>query len=43
MNKYELALVVNAKVEDDVKAATVEKAQKYIDVFQAFLAPELGE
>ena len=33
MNKYELALVVNAKVEDDVKAATVEKAQKYITRF----------
>ena len=33
MNQYELALVVSAKVEDDVKAATVEKAQKYITRF----------
>ena len=30
MNKYELALVVNAKVEEDVKTATVEKAKEYI-------------
>ena len=30
MNKYELALVVNAKVEDDVSTATVEKAKEYI-------------
>ena len=33
MNQYELALVVSAKVEDDVKAATLEKAQKYITRF----------
>ncbi len=26
MNKYELALVVNAKIEDDARTATVEKA-----------------
>ncbi|MGN0342231.1 MAG: 30S ribosomal protein S6 [Roseburia sp.] len=30
MNKYELALVVNAKIEDDVRNATVEKAKEYI-------------
>ena len=30
MNKYELALVVNAKGEDDVRTATVEKAKEYI-------------
>ncbi|MCI5621293.1 MAG: 30S ribosomal protein S6 [Lachnospiraceae bacterium] len=30
MNKYELALVVNAKIEDDVRTATVEKAKEYI-------------
>lgn len=30
MNKYELALVVNAKVEDDIRTATVEKAKEYI-------------
>ena len=27
MNKYELALVVDAKIEDEVRAATVEKAR----------------
>ena len=31
MNKYELALVVNAKAEDDVRTATVEKAKEYIE------------
>ena len=30
MNKYELALVVSAKVEDDVREAVVEKAKGYI-------------
>ena len=30
MNKYELALVVNAKIEEDVRAATVEKAKDYV-------------
>ena len=30
MNKYELALVVSAKVEDEVRNATVEKAKEYI-------------
>ena len=30
MNKYELALVVSAKVEDEVRTATVEKAKEYI-------------
>ncbi len=30
MNKYELALVVNAKVDDEVRLATVEKAKEYI-------------
>ena len=30
MNKYELALVVNAKIEDDVRTATVEKAKEYV-------------
>ena len=33
MNKYELALVVNAKIEDDARAATVEKAKGYITRF----------
>ena len=30
MNKYELALVVNAKIEDEARAAVVEKAKGYI-------------
>ena len=30
MNKYELALVVSAKIEDDARAAVVEKAKDYI-------------
>ena len=31
MNKYELALVVSAKIEDDARAAVVEKAKDYVD------------
>ena len=30
MKKYELALVVNAKIKDDARAAVVEKAKEYI-------------
>ena len=30
MNKYELALVVSAKIEDDARTPTVEKAKDYI-------------
>ena len=30
MNKYELALVLNGKLEDDAKAAALEKVQGYI-------------
>ena len=33
MNKYELALVVSAKIEDDARAAVVEKAKEYITRF----------
>lgn len=33
MNKYELVLVVNAKIEDDARLATVEKAKGYIERF----------
>ncbi len=33
MNKYELALVVNAKIEEDARTATVEKAKEYIARF----------
>ncbi len=31
MNKYELALVVSAKVEDDVRDAVVARAKEYIE------------
>lgn len=30
MHKYELALVVNAKIEDDVRTATVDKVKEYV-------------
>ena len=30
MNKYELAVVVNAKIEDDARTATIEKVKEYI-------------
>ena len=33
MNKYELVLVVNAKIEDDARTATVEKVKEYITRF----------
>ncbi len=33
MNKYELALVVNAKIEDDERAAVVERAKELIARF----------
>lgn len=33
MNKYELALVVNAKIEDDERAVAVEKAKEIITRF----------
>lgn len=33
MNKYELAIVVNAKAEDEVRTATVEKVKEYITRF----------
>ena len=31
MNKYELAVVVSAKIEDDERAATIEKVKAYIE------------
>ena len=37
MNKYELALVVNAKIEDDARAAVVEKAKSILLVLKALL------
>ena len=33
MSKYELALVVSAKIEDDERAAVVDKAKSYIERF----------
>ena len=30
MNRYELALVVNAKLEDEARAAVIEKAKGYV-------------
>lgn len=33
MNKYELVLVVNAKIEDDARAAVVDKAKAYVERF----------
>lgn len=33
MNKYELVLVVNAKIEDDARAAVVGKAKAYVERF----------
>ena len=35
MNKYELALIVSAKIEDDARAAVVEKAKEYIKIGRA--------
>ena len=36
MNKYELALVLNAKVEDDVRTATLEKVKGLVERFQRY-------
>ena len=33
MNKYELAVVVNAKIEDDARLATIERVQRYVTRF----------
>lgn len=33
MNKYELALIVSAKIDDDARAAVVDKAKGYIERF----------
>ena len=33
MNKYELAVVVSAKIEDDERAATLEKVKSYVERF----------
>ena len=34
MNKYELALIVSAKIDDDARAAVVETAKAYIERFE---------
>lgn len=33
MNKYELTLVVNAKIDEDARVAVVEKVKAYIEKF----------
>lgn len=33
MNKYELAVIVSAKLEDDARAAVIEKIKEYIARF----------
>ncbi len=33
MNKYELAVVVTAKIEDDERAATLEKVKALVERF----------
>ncbi|NLG03435.1 MAG: 30S ribosomal protein S6 [Clostridia bacterium] len=33
MNKYELAIVLNAKIEDEERAAAIEKVKTYITRF----------
>ena len=33
MNKYELCVVVNAKIEDDERAAVVDKCKSYVERF----------
>mgnify|MGYP000857305807 CR=1 FL=1 len=38
MNKYELALVVNAKIDDEERAAVVEKAKGYITRFNGTIS-----
>jgi small subunit ribosomal protein S6 len=38
MNKYELALVVNAKIEDDARAAVVEKAKGFVTRYGGVVA-----
>lgn len=33
MNRYELVLVVNAKIEDEARTAVVDKAKAYVERF----------
>ena len=38
MNKYELALVVSAKLEDEERAAVVEKAKGYVTRYNGVIS-----
>ena len=38
MHKYELALIVSAKIEDDARTAVVDKAKDYITRFGGTVA-----
>lgn len=38
MNKYELAVIVNAKIEDEVRVATIEKVKEYITRFNGTIS-----
>ncbi|MBR2527705.1 MAG: 30S ribosomal protein S6 [Blautia sp.] len=38
MNKYELALVVNAKIDDEARDAVVEKAKGYITRYEGVIS-----
>ena len=33
MNKYELTVVVNAMIEDEERAATIDKVKAYVERF----------
>ena len=43
MNKYELALVVSAKLEDEARDAVVEKAKSYITRYKISDVDESGK
>ena len=43
MNKYELALVVSAKVEDEVRDAVVEKSKRIHHTFTTALSQKIEE
>ena len=43
MNKYELALVVDAKIEEDARVATVEKAKDYVTKFGGTITEVEGQ
>ena len=42
MNKYELALVVSAKLEDEARDAVVEKAKSYITRYNGVIKEEIS-